>query len=121
VLTRLLAQLATDESVITTVPGSIPGDELSIHVGMAGLGLVKNSLPATRNIWVVKPGRTCMNTKTCLAARIINKDRQVAPKRMPLGARLAVNTHNMGGHFVESVKDAQWSMFGFPIVNLISL
>jgi len=28
---------------------------------------------------------------------IINKDRQVAPKRMPLGARLAVNTHNMGG------------------------
>ena len=34
---------------------------------------------------------------------IINKDRQVAPKRMPLGARLAVNTHNMGGRFVESV------------------
>ena len=30
---------------------------------------------------------------------IINKDRQVAPKRMPLGARLAVNTHNMGGRF----------------------
>ena len=27
---------------------------------------------------------------------IINKDRQVAPKRMPLGARLAVNTHKMG-------------------------
>ena len=26
---------------------------------------------------------------------IINKDRQVAPKRMPLGARLAVNTRNM--------------------------
>jgi len=37
---------------------------------------------------------------------IINKDRQVAPKRMPLGARLAVNTHNMGGGFVESVKNA---------------
>ena len=30
---------------------------------------------------------------------IINKDRQVAPKQMPLGARLAVNTHNMGGAF----------------------
>jgi len=29
---------------------------------------------------------------------------------MPLGARLAVNTHNMGGHFVESVKNAWWSM-----------
>ena len=27
----------------------------------------------------------------------INKDRQVAPKRMPLGAHLAVNTHNKGG------------------------
>ena len=41
---------------------------------------------------------------------IINKTRQVAPKRMPLGARLAVNTHNMGGRFVESVKNARWSM-----------
>ena len=41
---------------------------------------------------------------------IINKDRQVAPKRMQLGARLAVNTHNMGGHFVESVKNAWWLM-----------
>jgi len=41
---------------------------------------------------------------------IINKDRQVAPKRMPLGARLAVNTHNMGGRFVESVKNARWLM-----------
>ena len=41
---------------------------------------------------------------------IINKDRQVAPKRMPLGARLAVNTHNMGGRSVESVKNARWSM-----------
>jgi len=41
---------------------------------------------------------------------IINKDRQVAPKRMPFGARLAVNTHNMGGRFVESVKNALWSM-----------
>ena len=41
---------------------------------------------------------------------IINKDRQVAPKRMPLGARLAVNTRNMGGQFVESVKNARWSM-----------
>ena len=29
---------------------------------------------------------------------------------MPLGARLAVNTHNMGGCFVESVKNAWWSM-----------
>jgi len=26
---------------------------------------------------------------------VINKDCQVAPKRMPLGARLAVNTHNI--------------------------
>jgi len=41
---------------------------------------------------------------------IIDKDRQVAPKRMPLGARLAVNTHNMWGRFVESVKNARWSM-----------
>jgi len=41
---------------------------------------------------------------------IINKDRQVAPKRMPFGARLAVNTHNMGGRFVESLKNARWSM-----------
>ena len=30
---------------------------------------------------------------------IINKDRQVTPKRMQLGARLAVNTHNMKGAF----------------------
>ena len=29
---------------------------------------------------------------------------------MQLGARLAVNTYNMGGRFVESVKDARWSM-----------
>jgi len=28
---------------------------------------------------------------------IIDKDRQVAPKRMPLGARSVVNTRNMGG------------------------
>jgi len=41
---------------------------------------------------------------------IINQDRQVAPKRMPLGAHLALNTHNMGGRFVESVKNARWSM-----------
>ena len=34
---------------------------------------------------------------------IIHKDRQVAPKRMPLGARLAVNTLEMGWRFVESV------------------
>jgi len=33
----------------------------------------------------------------------------VAPKRMPLGARLVVNTHNMGGRFVESV-NARWLM-----------
>ena len=38
---------------------------------------------------------------------IINKDRQVAPKRMPLGAHLAVNTYNVGGRFVESVKNAR--------------
>ena len=38
---------------------------------------------------------------------IINND-QVASKRMPLGARLAVNTYNMGGRFVESVKNALW-------------
>jgi len=30
---------------------------------------------------------------------IINKDHQVAPKRMPLGTRLAVNTYKMVGHF----------------------
>ena len=41
---------------------------------------------------------------------IINKDCQVAPKRKPLGARLVVNTNNMGGRFVESVKSARWSM-----------
>jgi len=41
---------------------------------------------------------------------IINKDRQVAPKRMPLGKRLAVNTHNMEGRFIESMKNARWSM-----------
>jgi len=43
---------------------------------------------------------------------IINKDHQVAPKRMPLGpgAHLVVNTHNMGGCYVESVKYAWWSM-----------
>ena len=34
----------------------------------------------------------------------------MAAKRKPLGARLAVNTHNMGGLFVESVKDVRWSM-----------
>jgi len=45
------------------------------------------------------------------AKSIINKDHQMAPKRMPLGARLAVtvNTHNMGGRSVESLKNAQWS------------
>ena len=42
--------------------------------------------------------------------RSLIKDRQVAPKRMPLGARLAVNTHNMGGRFVESVENTRWSM-----------
>jgi len=41
---------------------------------------------------------------------IINKNRQVASKWMPLGARLAVNTHNIEGRFVESVKNARWSM-----------
>jgi len=29
---------------------------------------------------------------------------------MPLGARLAVNTHNMGRRLVESVKNARWLM-----------
>jgi len=29
---------------------------------------------------------------------------------MPLGTHLAVNTHNMGRRFVESVKNARWSM-----------
>ena len=37
---------------------------------------------------------------------IINTDRQVASERMPLGACLAVNTHNMEGRFVESVRNA---------------
>jgi len=41
---------------------------------------------------------------------IVNKDCQLTPKRMPLSARLSVNTHNMGGRFVESVKNARWSM-----------
>jgi len=38
---------------------------------------------------------------------VINKDRQVAPQRMPLGARLALNTHNMGRRLVKSVKNAR--------------
>ena len=29
---------------------------------------------------------------------------------MPLGARLAVSTHNIRGRFVESVMNARWSM-----------
>jgi len=41
---------------------------------------------------------------------IINKDSQVAPTRMPLGVRFAVNTYNMEGCFVESMKNARWSM-----------
>jgi len=41
---------------------------------------------------------------------IINKDRQEVPKQMPLGVCLAVNTHNIGGRFVESVKNAWWSI-----------
>ena len=41
---------------------------------------------------------------------IVNEDRQVALKWMPLGARLAVNTHKMGGRFVESLKNTLWSM-----------
>jgi len=41
---------------------------------------------------------------------IINKACQVAPKQMPLGLRLAVNTYNIWGRFVESVKNARWSM-----------
>jgi len=50
---------------------------------------------------------------------IINKDYQVAraPKRIQLGLRLAVNTHNMGGRFVESVKNAHWrSLLIFALV-----
>ena len=34
----------------------------------------------------------------------------MAPKRLPLGVRLAVNTHNMGGRLVASVKNARWLM-----------
>jgi len=41
---------------------------------------------------------------------IINKKRQVVPKLMPPGVCLVVNTHNMGGRFEESVKNARWSM-----------
>ena len=41
---------------------------------------------------------------------IINKGHQVAPKRMPFGARLAVNTHHIVRRFVESVKNARWFM-----------
>jgi len=41
---------------------------------------------------------------------IIHKDRQVAPKQMSLRARLALNTHNIGGRFVESDKNGRWSM-----------
>jgi len=48
--------------------------------------------------------------QTAWVKSIINKDRQVAPKRMPLCARVEVNTHNMGGRFVESAKYARWSM-----------
>jgi len=48
--------------------------------------------------------------RNAVVKSIINKDRQVAPKRMPLGAHLALNTHNMRGRFVESVKNARWSM-----------
>jgi len=40
---------------------------------------------------------------------IINQDRQVALTWMPLDRRLAVNTHNMGGHFAEKVKNARSS------------
>jgi len=29
---------------------------------------------------------------------------------MPFGVRLAINTHNMWGRFVESVKNVRWSM-----------
>jgi len=41
---------------------------------------------------------------------IINNNRQMTPQQIPRGARLAVNTYNMGGRFVESVKNAQWPM-----------
>ena len=41
---------------------------------------------------------------------IVNKARQVAPKQMPLGVRLAVNIHNMRVRFVQSVKNARRSM-----------
>jgi len=36
---------------------------------------------------------------------IINTDRQVALKQMPLGARLAVNTNNIGGAFCRISED----------------
>ena len=38
---------------------------------------------------------------------------------MPLGARLAVDTHNMGGRFVESVKNARWSMAGDGLESIV--
>ena len=41
---------------------------------------------------------------------IINKDRQMSSKRMPLGTRLAVSTRNMGGCLVQLVKNARWLM-----------
>ena len=51
ILTGLLAQLATAVKVITKVPGLIPSDEWSIHLGMPVLGLeYSHSLPATPNI-----------------------------------------------------------------------
>jgi len=57
--------------------------------------------------WAISEHTTQQNAEV---KSIINKDPQVAPKRMPLGARLAVITHNMGGCFIESVKKAQLLM-----------
>jgi len=68
----------------------------SNHVSDTGTGTVRQSDYTTQQNAKVKS--------------IINKDRQVAPKRMSLGARLAVNTHIIGGRFVESMKNARWLM-----------
>jgi len=38
---------------------------------------------------------------------------------MPLGARLAVNTHNMGGRFVESVKTTSLQEAGDGLESIV--
>ena len=81
VLTVHVAQLVTAVTVITKIPGSIPSDQLSIHLEMLGLGLqYKNSLPATRNILAVKLGRTWANARICLALIVAsNHPKEVGP------------------------------------------